>query len=40
MGVESIVFRPCGNRPASGNLLSVMLDNVIALERAFPASAL
>jgi zinc transport system substrate-binding protein len=40
MGIESIVYRPCGNRPAEGDLLIVMLDNVIALERAFPASAL
>ena len=40
MGIESLVFRPCGNRPAEGNLLSVMLDNVLELERAFPASAI
>ncbi len=39
MGIESLVFRPCGNRPVEGSLLSVMLDNVLALERAFPASA-
>ncbi len=39
MGMESLVFRPCGNRPAEGNLLSVMLDNVLELERAFPAPA-
>jgi len=39
MGIESLVFRPCGNRPAEGNFLSVMLDNVMALERAFPAPA-
>ncbi|MCH8249588.1 MAG: zinc ABC transporter substrate-binding protein [Proteobacteria bacterium] len=39
MGIKSLVFRPCGNRPAEGNLLSVMLDNVMALEQAFPASA-
>jgi len=40
MGIESIVFRPCGNRPAEGSFVSVMLDNVVALEQAFPASAL
>jgi len=40
MGIESLVFRPCGNRPAEGNFVSVMLDNVMALERAFPVSAL
>ncbi len=39
MGITSLVFRPCGNRPAEGSLVSVMLDNVIALERAFPAPA-
>ena len=40
IGIRSLVFRPCGNRPAEGSLVSVMLDNVMALERAFPASAL
>ena len=39
MGIESIVFRPCGNRPAEGSLVSVMRDNVAVLERAFPAPA-
>ncbi len=39
LGIQSLVFRPCGNRPAVGNFVSVMQDNVIALERAFPASA-
>jgi len=39
MGVESLVFRPCGNRPVEGSLVSVMLENVMALERAFPAAA-
>ena len=39
LGIKSLVFRPCGNRPAEGSLVSVMLDNVMALERAFPASA-
>jgi zinc transport system substrate-binding protein len=40
MGIRSLVFRPCGNRPAEGSFVSVMLDNVVALEQAFPASAL
>ncbi len=40
IGIKSVVFRPCGNRPAEGSLVSVMLDNVMALEQAFPASAL
>jgi zinc transport system substrate-binding protein len=39
MGIESLVFRPCGNRPAEGSLLSVMLENVAMLEQAFPESA-
>ncbi len=39
MGIESLVFRPCGNRPAEGSLLSVMLENVATLEQAFPAPA-
>ena len=39
MGIESLVFRPCGNRPVEGDFLSVMLDNVLELERAFPAPA-
>jgi zinc transport system substrate-binding protein len=40
LGIKSLVFRSCGNRPVEGSLMSVMLDNVAALERAFPASAL
>ena len=40
LGIKSLVYRPCGNRPAEGSLVSVMLDNVAALERAFPAPAL
>jgi len=39
MGIESIVFRPCGNRPAKENFARVMLDNVVALEQAFPGTA-
>ena len=30
-GVESIVFNPCGNRPAVGDYLSVMQQNVLNL---------
>jgi zinc transport system substrate-binding protein len=40
IGVRSIVVRPCSNRPAEGSLVSVMLDNISALERAFPATTL
>jgi zinc transport system substrate-binding protein len=39
MGIESLIFRPCGNRPAKGSFVSVMLDNVMALERAFPSAS-
>lgn len=31
-GIKSIVFNPCGNRPASGDYLSVLLQNLKALE--------
>lgn len=40
LGIKSLVYRPCGNRPAEGSFVSVMLDNLAALEQAFPASAL
>ncbi len=39
MGIESLVFSPCGNRPAEGSFVSVMMENVLVLERAFPAPA-
>jgi zinc transport system substrate-binding protein len=39
LGVSSLVFRPCGNRPDGNNLLSVMQDNVRAFEQAFPQTA-
>jgi zinc transport system substrate-binding protein len=32
LGVESIVFDPCGNRPGEGDFLSVMLKNAVNLE--------
>ncbi len=38
MGLESVVFDPCGNRPAAGDYLSVMETNVAGLERVFSAS--
>lgn len=34
-GVQSVVFSPCANRPASGDYMSVMTDNVSALETAY-----
>jgi len=32
MGIESVVFDPCGNMPAKGDFLSVMLENVKNIE--------
>ena len=37
MGLESAVFDPCGNRPDSGEYLSVMESNANALETVFAA---
>jgi len=39
-GIGSLVFRPGGNRPAGGDFISIMRDNVRALELAIPESAL
>lgn len=35
LGVRSLVFAPCGNRPIQGDFLSVMLQNVENLEAAY-----
>lgn len=35
LGVESLVFDPCGNTPAQGDFLSVMQQNVARLQQAF-----
>jgi zinc transport system substrate-binding protein len=35
MGLRSLVFAPCGNRPAQGDFLSVMQQNVSNLAQAF-----
>ena len=35
LGVQSIVFRPCGNRPPEGDYLEVMSRNLQDLARAF-----
>jgi zinc transport system substrate-binding protein len=35
MGIESIVFDPCGNRPERGYFLNVMRQNVVNLKRIF-----
>lgn len=37
LGVESVVFDPCGNRPAEGDYLSVMRRNLENLKPAFAA---
>ena len=34
-GIESIVFTPCGNTPASGDYLSLMKQNILNLQGAF-----
>jgi len=36
LGLQSVVFDPCGNVPDSGDFLSVMQANVATLEKAFP----
>ena len=38
IGISSLVFQPCANRPSTGDFLGVMLENVSALERVFPVS--
>lgn len=35
LGVESVVVNPCGNRPSTGDFLTVMSEIARALERAF-----
>jgi len=37
LGVQSVVFDPCGNRPEAGDFLSVMRDNLDNLKRVFEA---
>jgi zinc transport system substrate-binding protein len=36
LGLQSVVFDPCGNLPESGDFLSVMKANLEAMEKAFP----
>lgn len=36
IGIQSLVFDPCGNVPDKGDFLSVMKANVDAMEKAFP----
>ena len=35
LGMESVVFAPCANRPAAGDFLSVMTENTKNLDRVF-----
>jgi zinc transport system substrate-binding protein len=35
IGIERAVFTPCANRPAQGDLLDAMTDNIQALRRVF-----
>ena len=35
IGVESVIFDPCGNKPSEGDFLSVMKLNVDRLEKLF-----
>ena len=35
LGIESVVFDPCGNRPTEGDYLTVMESNAAGLERIF-----
>jgi zinc transport system substrate-binding protein len=39
LGVESVVVNPCANRPATGDFLTVMLENVGNLDRIFRQSS-
>jgi len=36
LGIESVVFDPCGNRPGEGDYLTVMAENAAALESIVP----
>lgn len=36
LGLQSVVFDPCGNTPDTGDFLSVMEANVAGMEKAFP----
>jgi zinc transport system substrate-binding protein len=35
LGVKSVVFNPCGNRPGQGDFLSVMKNNLTNIEKIF-----
>ncbi len=36
LGLDSLSFDPCANRPETGDFLSVMQENILNLEKAFP----
>ena len=35
LGLDSLTFEPCGNRPETGDFLSVMQENILNLKKAF-----
>ncbi len=35
MGIQSVVFQPCGNKPVTGDYLQVMSENLVGLARVF-----
>ncbi len=35
MGMDSLIFDPCGNIPEKGDFLSVMWQNIESLKQAF-----
>ncbi len=35
LGVKSVVFDPCGNKPSQGDFLSLMKSNIASLEQVF-----
>jgi zinc transport system substrate-binding protein len=36
IGIQSVVFDPCGNMPGQGDFMSVMRQNVENLKKVFP----
>lgn len=36
LGLQSVVFDPCGNTPESGDFMKIMESNLAAMEKAFP----
>jgi zinc transport system substrate-binding protein len=38
MGIDSIVYDPCGNRPETGDFITVMKQNIENLRKVFGVS--